>query len=268
MSTENIIFHHIRNATDKITYNGVTILVDPMLAPKEFYPGFEGAPTIEQKRQRVPMVDLPIPIEEILKNLDAVIITHTHIDHWDKCAAKVIPKHIPIFVQNASDKKIVVGQGFKDVRVIGVNVPFKGITITKTGAQHGADEMLSIPSWAENAYDCMGFVLKSPGKKTIYVVGDTVWHEYVELALKKHKHDIIVINGALTRYEGFSGSSMMGPDDIKKLYEMCKESIIIPVHFDSYPHCSYTTKTMKKFVKDNNYEDRVLVPVDGEILEL
>ena len=34
MSSEKIIFHHIRNATDKITYNGVTILVDPMLSPK------------------------------------------------------------------------------------------------------------------------------------------------------------------------------------------------------------------------------------------
>ena len=158
------------------------------------------------------------------------------------CSKGIIPKEIPIFVQNASDKKVVVDQGFKDVRVVGVNTPFKNITITKTGAQHGSDEMLCIPSWAEACYDCMGFVLKSPGQKTIYVAGDTVWHEYVELALKKHKPDIIVINGALTRYEGFQGSSMMGPDDIKKLYEMCKQSKIIPVHMDSYPHCTYTLK--------------------------
>ena len=184
------------------------------------------------------------------------------------CSKGIIPKEIPIFVQNASDKKVVVDQGFKDVRVVGVNTPFKNITITKTGAQHGSDEMLCIPSWAEACYDCMGFVLKSPGQKTIYVAGDTVWHEYVELALKKHKPDIIVINGALTRYEGFQGSSMMGPDDIKKLYEMCKESKIIPVHMDSYPHCTYTTKTMKKFVEDNKCQDRVIVPVDGEIIEL
>ena len=32
------------------------------------------------------MVDLPIPMDQILKNLDAVIITHIHIDHWDECA--------------------------------------------------------------------------------------------------------------------------------------------------------------------------------------
>ena len=154
------------------------------------------------------------------------------------------------------------------MRVVGVNTPFKGITITKTGAQHGDDEMMSIPSLAEVNYDCMGFVLKSPGQKTMYFASDTVWHEYVELALKKHKPDIIVINGALTRYEGLSGSCMMGTDDIKKLYEMCKESKIIPVHMDSYPHYTYTTKTMKKFVEDNKYQDRVIVTVDGEKFEL
>ena len=55
------------------------------------------------------------------------------------CSKGIIPKEIPIFVQNASDKKVVVDQGFKDVRVVGVNTPFKGITITKTGAQHGSD---------------------------------------------------------------------------------------------------------------------------------
>ena len=38
----NIKFEHIRNATSKITYKGITFLIDPMLAPKDAYPGFEG----------------------------------------------------------------------------------------------------------------------------------------------------------------------------------------------------------------------------------
>ena len=260
MNTNKILFHQIRNATTKITYNGVTILVDPFLAPKEYYPGFEGAPTPEQKKQRVPMVDLPIPMEEILKNLEAVIITHTHYDHWDEWAAKEIPKNIPIFVQNASDKKLVEKQGFKDARIVENNTPFKGITITKIGAHHGPKGM--------SCDDCMGFIFKAPGQKTVYFAGDTIWYEPVENALRNHKPEIIVVNGAYTRYEWFSGSTMMGPDDIKKIYKMCKNSIIIPVHMDSYPHCSYTTKTMKKIVEDNNFQDRVIVPLDGEKLEL
>ena len=255
MNTNKIIFHHIRNATSKITYNGIIILVDPFLVPKEYCPGFQGCPTLEQKKKRVPLVELPLSIDEVIKNIDAVVITHTHYDHCDDWAAKYIPKHIPIFVQNSSDKRFIQKQGFKDVRIVGDNTPFKGITITKTGANHIFG-------------DCMGFVLKAPGQKSVYFAGDSIWYEEVEATLKNHKPDIIVVNGALTLYDGFEGSTMMGPDDVKRIYKMCKNATIIPVHMDSLAHCSYTTKTMKKFVKDNKLQDRVIVPVDGELFEL
>ena len=87
--SNQIIFHHIRNATSKITYAGLKILVDPYFAPKDSFL----------------LVDLPLSIKEIIKGIDAVIVTHLHEDHWDKYASKSIPKKIPIFVQNTEDKK-------------------------------------------------------------------------------------------------------------------------------------------------------------------
>lgn len=133
MSSKPITFQQIRNATGRIVYNGLTILVDPILCPKGEYPGFELATSPERKKMRNPLIELPVPVEEILKDLDAVILTHTHLDHWEAYAAKLIPKYIPIFVQHAANKKLVQSQGFLDVRVTGINTPFKGITITKTG---------------------------------------------------------------------------------------------------------------------------------------
>ena len=206
-------------------------------------------------------------IEEILKDIEAVFVAHTHADHWDEYTAKFIPKYIPIFVQNAADKKLIVSQGFTDVRVLGINTPFKGITITKTGGQHGTDEMFANTIIAENFGESMGFVFRAPGQKSVYFAGDTILHDYVELALKKYKPDIIVVNAAQAVYEGLIGSSMMGPDDVKKIYEMCKESKIIPVHMDCYCHCLCTIEKMKKFVEENKLQDRVLVPCDGEILK-
>ena len=53
-------------------------------------------------------------------------------------------------------------------------------------------EMISVLSdttIAENFGDSMGFVFKAPGQKTVYFAGDTIWHDYVEIALKKHKPD-------------------------------------------------------------------------------
>ena len=55
---------------------------------------------------RNPLIDLPEPFEEVIKNIEAIILTHTHLDHWDPVAAKLIPKYIPVFVQYAADKKL------------------------------------------------------------------------------------------------------------------------------------------------------------------
>lgn len=268
MTSNNITFKQVRNATAKIVYNGVTLLVDPILAPKGEYPGFDVANTLERKLMRNPLIDLPEPPEKILKNIEAVILTHTHLDHWDPVAAKLIPKYITIFVQHAGDKKLLVSQGFQDVRVVGINTPFKGITITKTGGQHGTDIMFSVPSFAEVADESMGFVLKAPGQKIVFFAGDTIWHDYFEIALKKHKPDFIVLNTGEAKVEGFEGSIIMGTEDVKKCYELCKEAKIITVHMDAINHCVCTREIMRKFVSENKLSDRVFVPNDGETLNL
>lgn len=268
MSSSPITFQQIRNATGKIIYNGLTILVDPMLCPKGEYPGFDIANTPERKKMRNPLIDLPIPVEEILKNLEAVILTHTHLDHWENHAAKLIPKYIPIFVQHAGDKKLVQGQGFFDVRVVGINTPFKGITITKTGGQHGSDAMFAVPTIAERLDESMGFVLRAPGQKTVYFAGDTRWHEYVEIAINKYKPDYIVLNTGEAKCDGFDGSLIMGTDDVKKCYDFCKTPKMITVHMDAINHCICTRDIMRKFVDENKLGDRVIIPKDGETITL
>ena len=268
MSSKPMTYQQIRNSTAKLVYNGVTILVDPFLAPKEFYPGFDMAPAPELKKKRLPLNDLPMTVEEVIKDIDAVIISHTHYYHWDDHAAKAIPKNIPIFVQDAADKKVVEKDGFTDIRVVGVNIPFKGLTITKTSGQHGTDEMFSNPTIAENFGHSMGFVFKAQGLKTVYFAGDTVWHDYVEVAINRHKPDYIVLNASYCHYDGLVGSSMMGVDDVKKCYEFCKTAKIITSHFDSFCHARYTSDMMRKFVEENKLQDRVFVPKDGETLNL
>ena len=99
---------------------------------------------------RLPLNDLPMTVKEIIKDIDAIIISHTHYEHWEEHAAKAIPKNIPIFVQDSADKKVVEKDNFTDIRVVEVNIPFKGLTITKNSRQHGSDEIFSNPTNAEN----------------------------------------------------------------------------------------------------------------------
>ena len=98
-----ISYQHIRNATARINYAGAVFLIDPFLAAKGAYPGFEGTPNSER---RIPLIDMAAPIEEVVKDIDAVILTHTHLDHWDEAAQRILPKDVPFFVQNAKEHKM------------------------------------------------------------------------------------------------------------------------------------------------------------------
>ena len=105
---------HIRNATQLITYAGKRLLIDPMLAPKGAYPGFPGTAYAERRN---PTVELPVDVNTLL-DADAVIVTHTHDDHWDRTAVELIAKDKPIYVQNDRDAALLRSQGFSNLTVM------------------------------------------------------------------------------------------------------------------------------------------------------
>ena len=258
-----ISYQHIRNATAKIEMAGSTFLVDPYLAPKGSYAGFEG--TVNSQK-RNPLIDMKEPVEKVLEGVDAVIVTHTHDDHWDEYAQKVLPKTLPIFVQNAGDARIIRSQGFKDVRVLGKNTEFNQVKLSKTGGQHGTDQMYAIPQLAELAGEAMGVVMQADGEKTLYIVGDTIWNEEVEFALNRYKPEVIVMNTGYAQLQGFSDSIIMGKADVAKARQAAPKADIITVHMDAVNHASVTSDEMRKFVKENKLS-KVAVPKEGEVLK-
>ncbi|MDG2918487.1 MBL fold metallo-hydrolase [Bisgaard Taxon 10/6] len=258
-----ISYQHIRNATAKIEMAGSTFLVDPYLAPKGSYAGFEG--TINSQK-RNPLIDMKEPVEKVLEGVDAVIVTHTHADHWDEYAQKVLPKTLPIFVQNAGDAQIIRSQGFKDVRVVGKNTEFNKVKLSKTGGQHGTDQMYAIPQLAELAGEAMGVVMQADGEKTLYIVGDTIWNEEVDFALNRYKPEVIVMNTGYAQLQGFSDSIIMGKADVAKARQAAPKADIITVHMDAVNHAAVTSDEMRKFVKENQLS-KVAVPKEGEVLK-
>ena len=258
-----ISYQHIRNATAKIEMAGSTFLVDPYLAPKGSYAGFEG--TINSQK-RNPLIDMKEPVEKVLEGVDAVIVTHTHADHWDEYAQKVLPKTLPIFVQNAGDAQIIRSQGFKDVRVLGKNTEFNKVKLSKTGGQHGTDQMYAIPQFAELLGEAMGVVMQADGEKTLYIVGDTVWNEEVEFALNRYKPEIIVMNTGYAQVEGNPDGIIMGKTDVAKARQVAPKADIITVHMDAVNHAAVTSDDMRKFVKEHKLS-KVAVPKEGEVLK-
>lgn len=255
-------FQQVRNATIKLDYAGGTFLIDPMLAAKGAYKGFEGTP---RSHLRNPLVDLPMPVSEVLK-ADAVILTHLHEDHWDQAARNLIPRNMPIFTQDQQDASKVREDGFTDVRVLTEQgTDFNGTRLYRTGGQHGSDLMYSNPGLRELLGEAMGVVFQRPGFKTAYVVGDTIWRNDVESAFSRFKPDVIFLNTGYAQVLGFEGSIIMGKEDMFRAYRMMPQARIVGIHMETVNHAMLTRAELRAFIKEKKMDtQRALVPEDGE----
>jgi L-ascorbate metabolism protein UlaG (beta-lactamase superfamily) len=264
ISVEKVRYQQIRNATAKISYGKTTFLVDPMLSKKGTYPGFKGT---YRSELRNPLVELPISEAAVIADVDAVIVTHTHLDHWDDAAQALLPKGIPLFVQNDSDAEIIRKEGFTDVRVLATHAEFGGVTLTKTGGRHGTDAMYASAPLAAALGVEMGVVLQAPGHPTVYLAGDTLWTADVDHALAAYKPEVIVLNAGYARVLGYEGAIIMGKDDVLHAAQIMPKSVVVAVHLDAINHMALSREELRKFVLEKGIQARVEIPEDGASLE-
>ncbi|PSL40893.1 L-ascorbate metabolism protein UlaG (beta-lactamase superfamily) [Planomicrobium soli] len=244
----------IRNATLVLNYAGRKLLVDPFLADKGAYPPF---PNAARQDQNNPLDSLPVPIPEIIDHLDAVIVTHLHLDHWDDAAKEALPKDIKLFVQNEEDAKEVQKDGFKNVEVLQEDTVFEGIQLTKTKGEHGRGEIVNLMGQVS------GVVFKHQDEKTLYVAGDTVWYDGVQEAIDAHKPEVIVVNAGANQFlEG--GSIVMDKEDVYEVHQAAPDATIIAVHMESANHWGLSKEELKSFVTEKGFSSQVFVPADGE----
>ena len=251
---------HIRNATQIIHYAGKRFLIDPMLADKGAWPGFPGTARSELRN---PLVELPFSRDKIV-DVDAVIVTHTHDDHWDRAAVELIAKDKPIYVQNDRDAALLRSQGFSNLTVMTDATFFGDIQITKThGGQHGTDRAYAVPELAERLGEACGVVLRHPDEKTLYIAGDTVWRDEVAADLQKHQPDVVVLNAGYALVIGF-GPIIMGQEDVLNVHFLLPQAKIVAIHMEAINHCLLTRSALREYVEANQVSDAVSIPQDGE----
>lgn len=252
----------IRNATLKIYYGGKTILVDPMLSKKGAIPAF-GPPEVpfhptSGNMENNPLVELPISVEEVLNNVDAVIVTHLHVDHWDEAAVKAIDKQLPIYCQNEEDATTLREQGFQKVFVLGNDTSFEDIKLSYVEAKHASnDQMLAISGKA------CGVIFKHKNEPTTYLLGDTVWYENVEKTLKEYQPDVAIINAGNNQFKE-SGPLIMGAEGVLKVHETAPNAKLLATHMEAVNHAFLTRKELYEFAENHNFLEQLSIPEDGE----
>lgn len=243
----------IRNATIFLYYGGKKFLIDPVLAPKGSWPPF---PNSIRQDQNNPLVELPVPVDELLK-ADAYIITHLHTDHFDDWAQQLIPKDAPVFVQNTSDQKALSQKGFKNLHILDENTSFYGVHLIKTPGQHGRGDILL------KAGEVCGIVFRHPTEKTLYIAGDTVWYNGVAETIHTYSPKVIVANAGANRMLD-SELLIMGKDDIYELWKAAPNAILIASHMEAVNHWTLSRRELADFALEHNFSNHLLIPDDGE----
>jgi L-ascorbate metabolism protein UlaG (beta-lactamase superfamily) len=234
----------IRNATLVLEYAGQKILVDPMLSTKGTIESWGGV-------ERNPTVELKMPVAEIIQNLDLVMVTHTHADHFDEAASKALNKSTELINQPA-DQEFFQKQGFTNAQTLVDGREWHGIQIHRLEAEHGSGEV------------------QAKNQPTIYIVGDAIWTDKIKQNIAKYKPDYIIVNSGGARVAGFENTPiLMDEEQMMALLAASGKATVIAVHMDALDHCRTSRASLRKKADAQHVSPKkLLIPQDGETVEL
>ena len=249
----------VRHATFVFETGGRRVMVDPMLAPAGATEPVANTPN----QRRNPLVDLPfgdVGTLALLEETDAVLVTHTHNDHWDGRARDLIPRETPIMCQ-PEDWDEISAVGFRRVTPVEDGFVWDGLSFTRTGGRHGTGDM------RHHMGPVSGFIVRAEGSPILYLAGDTIWCPEVEESLDTHSPHVVVVNaGAAQFLEG--DPITMTAEDVIRVCRAHPDALIVAVHMEAVNHCLLTRDDLREELDREGLAERVSIPADGETLEV
>ncbi len=250
----------LRHATLVLDYFSHRILVDPMLSEAGAMEPVQNA----ANPKRIPLVNLPLDARQLaglLEQIDAVLVTHLHRDHWDAPARELLRKAVPIICQ-AGDETAIREAGFTSVEPVMTELEWGGIHFSRTGGRHGTGEI------GQKMGRVSGFVLRAAGEPVVYIAGDTIWCPEVADALHAFRPDTVVVNAGAAQFLT-GGPITMTAEDVTRVSRALPRANVVAVHMEAVNHCGLTRKMLRQSLRAEGIADgRVLIPDDGERIYL
>ena len=206
-------------------------------------------------------------MEEIL-DVDAVIVTHMHLDHFDPVAMEVIPKDLKMFAQNEDEANEMKKVGFKNVEVLKEEgTLFEGIKLTKTPAKHYSDDsLLDIYSKLQFTHKASGVIFNHSEEKSLYIMGDTVWYDEIKTVLNKYTPDVVVVNAGNAQI--LDGRYLiMSKEDFYEAVKVAPNAQFVASHMEGVNHLMVSRKDLREYAVEKEFSDKLLIPTDGETCE-
>ncbi|MBK7213862.1 MAG: MBL fold metallo-hydrolase [Bacteroidales bacterium] len=246
-----IKFTHIRHATSILEINHRKFLIDPMLSDKESMP----AVILSDNKLKNPRIDLPIKADSFIGNIDFLLLTHMHFDHFDSKAIELISKKTPVLC-SAFDVRKLNRLGFSETHSIDNEYTTDGIKFNQFPAVHGKGFLKYLMGKGSS------YLLNYQGFK-IFLTGDCLLTTSLLENLSNTRPDIVIVNAGAARFR-IGKPITMSISEVQGISKMLPTSKIIVVHLDALNHCSESRDYCRK--KLQGYKN-IYIPANGEEIE-
>jgi L-ascorbate metabolism protein UlaG (beta-lactamase superfamily) len=251
----------IGNATTLIRCGDITVLTDPnfLHQGQHAYLGYG----LWSKRRRPPAMSI-----DQLPQLDAIVLSHMHGDHWDRVAQRGLDHGLPIITTHHAAKRLR-HRGFHRAKGLSTwdSVEFGGhttkVTMTALPGRHAptpVDRLLP---------PVMGTMLEFGSatdfaRRRLYISGDTLLiDELKDIPVRFQSIDAGVLHLGGTRLPAgdrlpFGLTVTMDGRQGAEVVQLLQLPKVIPVHFDDYTVFASPRSDFVTAMADRGLGDRIV----------
>ena len=259
----------IGNATMLLRLGGLTLLTDPSFVPR----GTDVPIGYGMTTRR--LTDPAMTIDE-LPDLDAVVLSHWHGDHFDQVAQERLDRDVPILTTPQAAGELT-DLGFArplplDTWATHLLVGREGsVRVTSLPARHAPGPLeIALP-------DVMGSLLEvfdgTPGDAAVaprlrlYITGDTIVYEGLrEIGTRAGAIDLAILHLGGTRVMGMTVT--MDAEQGVELLGLLTPTRAAAIHYDDYDAFKSPIEDFVLAAREAGLADSVQVLRRGEVVEL
>ena len=263
-------FQWIGGPTYVLQLGSFKILTDPMFCPKS------DTAFVIKKHPSTGIINSFVkrftePSVFDTSNIDLLLISHLHADHFDKEAKEILNKNLKV-IAPAANKELLLKWGFAKTKglkwndTITYNKGMESLTIIAVKALHAKDEHLNTELGHVN-----GYIIEYNNGQTLYRIywtGDTVWFEELKLFKKYGKINLFIPNMGAVGADGKIGRRGLNAKECIKIIKQLNPFLTVPVHHSTFSHYVEPISVLQKLSAKEKIKPQIKIIKESSTIKL